>query len=652
MKKLKLLTKIMIIAISALGLAYGGIYLIAKLTPKLPIDKANSYYLYDNINNLYSGSSKNEWISLEKISKHVIDATIAIEDKNYFKHNGFDFLRIIKSLYINFKHRQNLQGASTITQQYAKNLFLDFDKKWSRKIEEAWLTVRLEAHYSKKQILEGYLNTINYGGIFGIENASQYYFGKSSSELNLAEASILAGIPKWPANYSPLVNEKAAKERQLLILEAMVKNKYITEEEKNKAYNTELVYTTNTESNSLPTLMYYQDAVIQELKEIGTIPDSFIKTGGLKIYTNLDMNAQTILDQSIQKNLKENPELQVASVVMNPKTGDIIALAGGRDYSISQFNRVTSSKRQVGSTIKPFLYYAALENGFTPSTTFTSEKTTFTFSENKTYTPQNYDEKYGNKPISLLAALAYSDNIYAVKTHLFLGEETLVNMAKRVGITSPLEAVPSLALGAFEINIIEMMEAYATLANEGYRIKPHLIKKVENIDGNVLYEYNPIKENVLNRSITFVLNEMLSNCYSNDLIDYNYPTCINIAPLITRKYAIKTGSTDTDSLIFGYNQDLLVGVWTGYDDNKKMSGNDSSLSKYIWADTIENYLKDTEKTWYNLPKNVGGVVVDPITGKLATESTKKKKLIYYIKGTEPYKEEIDLEESIPTIKEQ
>lgn len=651
MKLLKKMMKYGLITVLFLIIIYGGIYIYARLTPKLPIDKANSFYLYDNENNLYSNSSNKEWISLSEISGNLIDATIAIEDKNFYKHQGFDFLRIAKSLYINFTNGKTLQGASTISQQYAKNLFLDFDKNWGRKIEEAWLTIRLESHYSKNQILEGYLNTINYGGIFGIENASKYYFNKSAKDLDLSEATILAGIPKSPTRYSPLSNEDAAKKRQQLILNAMVKNDYITQKEMDNAYKKELTYFGSKEKNNLATLMYYQDAVISELKQIKTIPSSFLKTGGLKIYTNLDMKAQTIMDESIKNNLDDSTEIEVATVAMDPNTGKILALAGGRDYSISQFNRVTSSKRQVGSTMKPFLYYAALENGFTPSTTFTSEKTTFTFSEDKTYSPKNYGEKYGNKAISMAAAISYSDNIYAVKTHLFLGEETLIDIAKRVGIDSQFEPVPSLALGSKEINIIEMMQGYAAFANEGYKVSPYLINRVEDINGNVLYSYNPIKENVLNKSIVFILNEMLSNCYSTDMIDYNYPTCINIAPQITNKYAIKTGTTDTDHLIFGYNKDLVVGVWTGYDDNRKSDVKDGVSNKQIWVNIMEKYLEDKDSTWYSIPKNVVGVLIDPISGKLANDKTTTKKIFYYIKGTEPYVDEQDLDGLIPTMKE-
>ncbi len=631
-------------------IAYSGVLIYAKLSPKLPIDSANGYYLYDNEENLIE-EGNNEWISLNEMSPYIINATIAVEDKNFYNHSGFDFLRIIKAMFVNIKNRQTLQGASTITQQYAKNLFLDFDKTWSRKIEEAFLTLRLEAHYSKDEILEGYLNTINYGGIFGIENASKYYFNKSAKELTLAESSILAGIPKSPSNYSPTQNPDAAKNRQKIILEAMVKNEYITEKEKDEAYNTELTYIGIEEEKNLSTIMYYQDAVLTELKSIKSIPDSFLETGGLKIYTNLDINAQQIMENEIKEHLSDNEEMQIASVLMNPNNGDILAIAGGKDYNTSQFNRVTSSKRQVGSTMKPLLYYTALENGFTASTTFTSEKTTFTFSENKTYSPSNYNETYGNKPISLAAAIAYSDNIYAVKTHLFLGEENLVEFAKRIGIDESLDAIPSLALGTNEIGILDMMQAYGTFASEGYEVIPHFIERIEDMEGNILYEFKEPNELVLNKSNVYILNELLANSSSSEFIDYSYPTCINIATKMSKKYAIKTGTTNTDHLIFGYNKDAILGIWMGYDDNRTTEVSDGTIMKNIWVDTMETYLKDKEDNWYKTPENVVGLLVDPISGEPATEASTHKKIFYYIKGTQPYSTNQDLENSIATFKE-
>ncbi len=646
-KRLKKLFKIFTCFTLLIVFLYFGIYFVASLTKKLDINASNGYYLYDNNSKLINGTS-DQWIKLDDISKYLISATISIEDKNFYKHQGFDYPRILKSLYINFINGKTLQGASTITQQYAKNLFLEFDKTWERKLKEAWLTIRLESQYSKDEILEGYLNTINYGGVYGIENASYYYFNKSSKDLNLAEASILAGIPKSPSNYSPILNFEKAKERQYLVLKSMVNNKFITENEMDQAYNQELTFYGYLKDNNLKTLRYFQDAVMDELNTL-SLPTSFLETGGIKIYTTLDINAQKILEDSINKNFTKD-ELELASIVMDPNTGEVLALAGGKDYSKSQFNRALYAKRQVGSTLKPFLYYAALENGFTESTTFTSEETTFVFSNNKTYSPANYNNTYGNKNITMAAAISYSENIYAVKTHLFLGEETLVEMLKRVGITSNLEAIPSLALGSKEISLIDMVGAYSTLASSGYKTKPHFIKKIEDSSGNTLYEYKEYKEQVLNSSLTFIMNEILTSTYNYNFIDYNYPTCYDLKSKITKKYAIKTGTTDTDHLIFGYNSDVVVGIWSGYDDNRKSDASNGKYIKNVWADVIEEYTKDKEDNWYKMPSNVVGVLVNPISGKVADKNTKNATMFYYLKGTEPTYTDETLESLIPTIK--
>lgn len=652
MKKGKWIIKFLLSIIIICSIGYLGLYIYAKISPKLSIKSANNFYLYDKDSTLYSGDPNKDWISLNNISDDLIHATIAIEDKNFYTHQGFDFLRIIKALLINIKNGDKSQGASTISQQYAKNLFLDFGKTWKRKIEEALLTIRLEVHYTKDQILEGYLNTINYGGIFGIENAAKYYFNKSAKDLTLAESAMLAGIPKYPAKYSPLVNEKIAKERQKLILKAMVKNKYITETEMENALKQKLTYHGSLEKNDLQTLMYFEDAVKKELNKIKTIPSSFLSTGGLKIYTTFDKKAQTALENAINNNISKESEIEISGMMVEPKSGKILALAGGKNYSKSQFNRAIDAKRQVGSTLKPFLYYTALENGFTASTTFRSAKTTFSIGEGKTYNPSNYGEIYAKKNISLAAALAYSDNIYAVKTHMFLGEDSLTEIGKKVGISNHLRPIPSLALGTEELTLQNMMQGYQVLANEGKKVETYLISKVEDMNGNVLYQHKKKEENVLNPSYTYIISELLTNCYAKEFIDYTSPTCMSIASKISKTYAIKTGTTNTDHLVFGYNPDLLIGIWSGYDDNRKTVLADGTNSKHVFIDAMEDYLKDKENHFYKMPENVTGVLVNPISGKVATNQTGKKKLLYYIKGTEPYSKNEPKDILIPSVKTQ
>lgn len=619
-----------------------GLYLYCYITPKLSINKVNGYYLYDSDNNLIFDDNEN-WIALEKISPYLIDATVYTEDKYYYKHLGFDYLRILKAVLNNIKSGDLKEGASTITQQYARNLFLNYDKTWSRKMDEALLAAELEAHYTKAEILEGYLNTINYGGVYGIENASWYYFGKSASDLNLAEASMLAGIPQSPANNSPIINEARAKNRQKVVLSAMVKNEAITEDEMNDAYNYSLTYIGKTNQSRLENVLYFRDAVMEELESIPTIPNSLLKTGGLKIYTTLDVKAQEALEKASVKNMAETGDLQVAGMMMNPNDGGVIAMIGGTDYSKSQFNRAVKAKRQVGSTIKPILYYSALENGFTSASCFTSEKTTFNFSTNKTYSPNNYNDVYANGSITMGAALAYSDNIYAVKTHLFLGENNLVNTSNRLGISSNLEAIPSLALGTAEISMIELVEAYSSFANMGNKVESHFIRRVEDSDGNVLYEYKNEVDAILNPNLTYILNEMLTYTYDSSFIDYNYPTLISLLPKISNKYSIKTGTTDTDVWVIGYNKNAVLSIWNGYDNNIKLVSKDKGHHKNIWIETMEEYLKDMDNSWYKLPDNVVGTLVNPITGEIAKEGDKNTKIFYFLKGTEPSYDTRDFE---------
>ncbi len=623
-------------------------FIYAKMSPKPEIKSANNIILYDNKNNMYfQGSGKKEWVSLDKISKNVINATISSEDKSFYKHKGFDFFRILKASYINLSSRKTAQGASTITQQYAKNLFLDFNKTWKRKWDEALYTIRLEANYSKDDILEGYLNTINYGhAMYGIEAASKFYFNKKASDLTLSEASMLVGIPKSPSNYSPLINENLAKKRQKEILKMMVKNSFITEDDANNAYDQQLEYYGKKEDVYSSTVMYYQDAVLKELESLNDIPKNYNDTKGLKIYTNLDINSQRNLEENINNELKNDKDMQVSSIMMDPNNGKVLALIGGRDYNKSEFNRAVDAKRQVGSTMKPYLYYAALENGFTTSSLFTSEKTKFNFNERDSYAPKNYNEKYANKPISMAAAVAYSDNIYAVKTNLFLGSDALINVAKRVGITAKLQEVPSLPLGTCEINILEMTAGYSSFANLGYKIKPHFIERIEDSEGKVLYKARNDKNLVLNSSLAFILNNMLTSTYDSNFIDYNYPTAISLENKLKHTYALKSGTTDTDEWYIGYNKDVVTSVWLGYDNNKTIPVKTASYAQNIWYKSMENYMNGKEDDWYKKPANVSGVIVDPISGSPALSNAQKKKLMYFIKGTEPTEDSTVFDEKL------
>ncbi len=630
---MKKLLKRFLFVILSLFTIVGAIYVYAFFSPRLEIKNAGKYFIYDkNENLMFQGNEESNWVGINDISPYLINAIISVEDKNFYKHVGFDYFRIIKALFSNIKNNTRI-GASTISQQYVKNLFLTFEQTWSRKIKEAFLTIELEVHYSKDEILEGYLNTINFGeGNYGVESASQYYFNKNCKDLTLEEAIILAGIPKNPSNFNPVYSYDNSIKRARVVALSMLNNKYITKDQYDNLFKNEIpIYGERKENNS-QMVLYYKDAVFDELSKIKSIPKDDIN-GNLKIYTSFDNDAQTIMEKNILKYISEDQNLQVASIITNPKTGEIISLTGGLNYAKSEYNRALKAKRQVGSTMKSFLYYGALENGMTASSTFKSEKTSFSFDNGSFYSPQNYNQIYANKDITMASAISYSDNIYAVKTNLFLGTEVLINAANKAGIKEKLPNNPSLALGTTELNMIDFANAYNTLANMGNKKDLHFIRKVLDSNNNVLYEYKEKDDYVLNSNYVYILNEMLTGTTNSQYIDYTTPTALSLASKMSRKYSLKTGTTNTDSWVCGYNPDVMMIIWIGNDDALEIDGTASYNSKNIWIDTLEDYLKDKEPTWYSKPHNIIGVVKDGITGEINSNS-KNNTILYYVKGTE------------------
>lgn len=629
MKYINKFLKILILIIFAIIIIDISFYVYAYITPKFPIYTNNNITYYDINGNDMFNSNNNDYVKLDEISPDVINAIVSIEDKNFYKHNGFDFLRIAKAMVINITSGKIKQGASTISQQYVKNLYLTFDKTWKRKIKEAFLTIELETHYSKEEILEGYLNTIDFGaGCYGIKNASNYYFNKEPKDLTIEEATLLVGIPKSPTYFNPITNYDNSKSRQYDVIYSMYKNNYINKNDIDKIYNKELNFYGKKEKHELSSIYYYRDSVLKEMSNISETPDTLLDLKKIKIYTNFNSDVQKTLENNIDEETK-NTKMQIASTVIDPQTGKVLALIGGKDYSISQYNRASSAKRQVGSTIKPFLYYSALENGFTPSSTFLSERTTFNIGS-ELYSPKNANNVYANKNISMVSAIAYSDNIYALKTHLFLGEDNLSKMIERVKIKTPVKNNASAALGTTEINMLDYANGFITLANEGKHESPHLIERIEDANGNIIYEYKYENEYVLNKKYVYILNNLLTSTYNYSLVNYASPTLVSISNKLDSKYAVKSGSTATDYWTVGYNKDVLILVWAGNDNNSKVKSSESRITKYIWANTITN-LDVNKKEWYDIPKGVTSSVIDPISGDVSAKGF----VCYYEKGTEP-----------------
>lgn len=643
-RTMKYLRALLILGSIALALSiifYVGILIYAKILgpPPLAVPQSSLYFSDDGtlIGESHNGQ-KRYWVELEDISPDLVDATLAIEDKSFYDHHGFDFKRIAGAALADLKAMAKVQGASTISQQYARNLFLEHDKTWKRKLLEAFYTIRIEMNYTKHEILEGYLNTIYYGeGAYGIQAASQFYFGKNAADLSLAEAAMLAGIPKGPSFYSPLASMEKAKERQKLILTMMKKDKMITSQEAEAASNAGLEINGEHTHSVTKVAPYFQDAVKSALKNVLQLDERTIELGGLRVYTTLDINQQEIAEKNIERLIAKDSEIQVGFVAMNPKNGHVKAMVGGRSYEESPFNRATQAVRQPGSTMKPFLYYKAIEQGFTPSTTMRSELTTFRFDDHQPeYTPHNYNNLYADKEITMAQAIALSDNVYAVKTHLFLGEDALVETAKRLGISTKLQEVPSLALGTSGVRVVEMANAYSHFANGGKKVDPVLITRVEDHKGEVIYEHKTEDEAVLRPEAAFVTTHMMTGMFDRKLNSYTSVTGNTVINDLSRIYAGKSGSTNTDNWMIGFTPQLVTAVWTGYDQGSPIERvAEKGYAKNIWVHFMEEALEDEPIKNFKAPKGTVGVYINPENGKLATKDCPVHRLSYYVAGTEP-----------------
>ncbi|MBS4218854.1 PBP1A family penicillin-binding protein [Bacillus sp. FJAT-49711] len=641
-RTIRLLMFTSILAIGAFGALFLSFIIYIKILgpPPLAIPQSTLYYANDGsvIGESNSGE-KRYWIKLDEISPSTIEAAIAIEDRTFYHHSGFDFKRIVGAVVANVTAMKKVQGASTISQQYARNLFLTMDKTWKRKISEAIYTIRLEGNYSKDEILEGYLNTINFGhGAYGIEAASQFYFGKNAKDLTIAEGAMLIGIPKGPSIYSPIINYEKAKKRQLLILKSMQEMNVITEETAKAAAEENLIFTGKHPHHRADSAPYFYDIVKKELLTTVGLDERVLALGGLKVFTTIDPKQQEIAENVMKETFAEDSEIQVGFAAMDPKTGFVTALIGGRNYDESPFNRATQAVRQPGSTMKPLLYYAALERGFTPSTLMRSEPTTFTFDGNSEYTPHNFNNRYANSEVTMAQALAVSDNIYAVKTHLFLGEKVLVDTVHKFGITSDMEPVPSLALGTSGVKVVELLNAYSMLANGGKKVEPIFIQKVVDYRGKVIYEIEEKEEQVLNPDLAFIMSQMMTGMFDSKLNGYATVTGASIANQMSRVYAGKSGSTISDSWMAGFTPGLASVVWTGYDQGKEITLTaDKVYAKNMWIRFMERAIEGQPEKLHTFrpPVGVTAVPVDPSNGKLATNLCPVFRLTYFVKGTEP-----------------
>ncbi|MBR5207670.1 MAG: transglycosylase domain-containing protein, partial [Erysipelotrichaceae bacterium] len=497
-----------ILVIFTVGIFYISFLIFCGLSHNITLGNQASLVIKDDQNETFFESCYQMdilWTPLNDLPDLLIEGTVAVEDKRFYQHHGYDPIRIMKALYKNIASQNIVEGASTITQQTIKNLYLTQEKTYSRKIKELFLSVEAELHYTKEEILETYFNTLYYGhGIYGIQNASQFYFNKSSDELTVAETAMLIGIPNSPNNYSPYLNEEKSRNRQLIVLNVMKNQNLITQQQYNQAKQEKLMLADFKTQTRSEVYGYYKDAVMQQCRELGfcrSNQDHFI------IYTYYDEKLQKTLQNEFDKQL-EDTDMQAAGIIMEPYTFHIKAIQGGSNYYETQYNRALYSKRQSGSTIKALLYYLALTEGFTPSTCFDSTQTTFQISETVSYTPENYRSLYAEMPISLIHAIATSDNVYAIKTHLFLGTDALYNALNDFGIQQD-ESTVSMALGTTDFPLMDLAMIYNTFASEGLWQKPSFIKKITDVNEKILYERKEEPVRLLKEDETLVLTSLL-----------------------------------------------------------------------------------------------------------------------------------------------
>lgn len=620
------------------GAALLGIIYLMGPPPIISEQNTVIYSKNEEVIGVESGIEYRDWVELEDISDKVIQATILIEDQHFYDHYGFDIKRIGAAVIKNFQTGALREGASTITQQLARNLYLTHEKTWTRKLKEAFYTVQLEMHYSKDDILEGYLNTIYYGhGAYGIEAASQYFFGKQQKDLTYAQAAMLVGIPKGPTYYSPLNDEENANARQKLILRLLWREKIIDDATYHTAVQEKLEYVASEDRAGQEFAAHFQDMAVKEAALLLEAQEESIRAGGYQLFTTLDERLQEDLESVIAAVIPENTELETGVFSMDVHTGGVLALSGGRNYHRSEFNRATNAARMPGSTFKPFLYYAALENGYTPLTEMMSKPTAFMLKNGEVYEPANFNHNYANEPITLAQAIALSDNVVAVRTNLYLGEDRLVDTAKKFGFSQDFPAVPSLALGTATVSLKEMVTAYGMLGNGGRELESYTIEKIVDKHNRTVYErkHRPGRQ-VLDEQTSFILTHLLSGVFNPKLNGYMPVTGSSISHQLSRIYAGKSGTTPVDNWMVGYSPSIATGVWTGYDDNRSISlVPETTYAKEIWARVMEAAHDGLPQENFPVPNGVVGVPIDLDTGLRATPYCGENMVMYFKKGTEP-----------------
>jgi penicillin-binding protein 1A len=641
---------VVVLGILTLTAAVSAFWVITVLPRSLPsvtqlerVDPAEGTKVYDENDELITEFhvERRIFVPLAQIPKALRDAVIATEDARFYSHFGVDPMGIARAIYQNFRRGRIVEGGSTITQQLAKVLFLTPDKSLERKLKEAVLALELERRYSKDRILELYLNQIYFGhGAFGVEAAARTYFGKSVGELTIPEAALLAGLPKAPATYSPFEHPEAAKRRRATVLTRMVEVGALKPDQARRLAAVDLGLVPPERRRT--TGQYFLEYVQQQLEaQYGA---DLVFKGGLHVYTTLSPTMQLKAERAVREGLRalesrravaardkggagpvERPE--GALLAIEPQTGHIKAMVGGYDFFRSEFNRAVQARRQPGSAFKPFVYIAALEAGMTPASVVEDAPVEYPVGRNgKPWKPENYDRKHRG-PVTLQQALEESINVAAVKVQERVGIRRTVEVARRLGVESPLAENLSLALGTSDLTLLELTSAYAALANQGVWVRPTVIRYVLDSQLKLLEENVPQTKPVMSPELAYVATHMLKGTIERGTGA--------AARALGRPAAAKTGTTQdySNAWFIGFTPQLVTGVWVGYDKPRSL-GKDETGSRVavpIWTSFMQQALAGVPIEDFKQPERVVLIPVDlDPSGRCV-----RPVVMAFVAGTEP-----------------
>jgi penicillin-binding protein 1A len=639
-------------------------------------------HIYDRNNEIVSElyTERRTVLPLSEIPVNLQNAFMATEDQSFFQHWGINLKGIARALIADLRHGRVVEGGSTITQQLSKVLFFSQKKTFTRKLRELLLALELERNYSKEEIFQMYMNQIYFGhGAYGVEAAARTLFGKQAKEMNLAECALMAGLPRSPKTYSPFFNPKNARRRRAWVLSRMRKSGYITTKEETEANLVPL--RSDKEPFAPPVGAYFVEYLRQILDP--KYGDNALYQGGYSIYTTLDLKMQRAAEEVMEKNLAQfdrdrqvilkaelkaakkskkvvvdvsttTAKVQGALVALDPRTGEIRALVGGRDFKESQFNRATQAQRQPGSAFKPFVWSAAMDDGMTEATVADDDRVGFfndgtdwklldsatdaysislataPFPPDQAWVPQNWDFKYFG-PVTLRTGIALSRNLVSIRLADHFGPKVVVDYAHRCGIQSPLHAVLSIALGTEQVNLLEMTGAYCTFANGGIRPDPYGIRRIEDKNGKVLEENLPQSTVALSPQTAYLMTDLLRAVVTSGTGAR--------AQELGRPTGGKTGTNqDLKDLWFvGFTPDLACGAWMGYDDFTSLGKHFTAASKVLpwWTEFMKKAHEGVPIRNFAVPPDIVFAKIDKDTGLLALPTCPKVTLAAFKKGTDP-----------------